>query len=95
MNVSVWLSAYDIADVRTLTCVAKLLSKYMSRLQKSIFVGLLSDEMASALYSKVSSLLGNQDKFILVHLCKSDVKKISFFKKSKDFEALMSDYLVL
>lgn len=92
---SIWLASYDISDVRTLRCVSKLLERYMIRMQRSVFVGLLSAELVSEIYCAVTRLLGKNDEFAFIHVCKADVRKMMSLHRFQAFESLMSDCLVL
>lgn len=92
---SIWLATYDISDARTLQRVSKLLERYMIRMQRSVFAGLLSDELVSEIYGAVMRLLGKNDEFAFIHMCKADVRKMVSLHRFQAFESLMSDCLVL
>lgn len=92
---SIWLATYDISDAWTLQRVSKLLERYMIRMQRSVFAGLLSDELVSEIYGAVMRLLGKNDEFAFIHMCKADVRKMVSLHRFQAFESLIGDCLVL
>ena len=92
---SIWLATYDISDARTLQRVSKLLERYMIRMQRSVFAGLLSDELVSEIYGAVMRLLGKNDEFAFIHMCKADVRNMVSLHGFQAFKSLIGDCLVL
>ena len=94
MTGDMWLATYDITNGKVLSRVSKLLSRYMVRMQRSVFAGILSDSQVSEIHKAVTCLLGERDEFAIIHICKADVGKMMFLQKPIVYESMMEDCLV-
>ena len=78
----VWIASYDIKNIRIINRVAKILLSCMVRIQESVFMGHLDDNMVYLVYEEVSALIDEDDLFLLCPVCRDDVKGIKVVGKS-------------
>lgn len=78
----VWIASYDIKKIRIINRVAKILLSCMVRIQESVFMGHLDDNMVYLVYEEVSALIDEDDLFLLCPVCRDDVKGIKVVGKS-------------
>lgn len=82
MNKKVWIAFYDITDGHRINKVAKLLLSCMVRIQKSVFMGHLDDNMVYSLYKNVITILSDDDRFLICPICKDDINGIRTIGRS-------------
>lgn len=90
-----WLAFYDIQSRRRLNKIAKKLSSCMVRVQKSVFLGNLKEDMPEKLYNESKALLEEGDKLMLIPLCKNDIDRILSYDKIIAFSMLQESTVIL
>ncbi len=76
MSMRHWLIVYDIADPKRLQKVAKLLSSYATRVQKSVFEAEAEYEVIETIREKANRIIHMEEDFIVYFdLCEQDWQK--------------------
>jgi CRISPR-associated endonuclease Cas2 len=71
-----WLIVYDICDGDRLKNVAKIVSRYAVRVQRSVFEADISDSTIDNLEARLKSIVTNDDSVFMIPLCTEDCQKI-------------------
>ncbi len=81
-----YIVAYDIADKKRLRLIANICIKYLTRVQKSVFEGDLSESQVSILQKELKKQIDKTTDSILIYfLRRSSIKKrIQLGKQIKD-----------
>jgi len=67
-----WLIIYDIRDEKRLVKVAKELSNYGVRVQKSVFEAIASDKKIGELRKKLQNIVEKEDYIVYFDICHKD-----------------------
>ncbi len=79
-----WLIVYDIANEKRLNKVAKILSSYGWRVQKSVFESSADENTIAACKARILKVIDEEEDFVIFFfVCEKDwQKKESYGKKS-------------
>ena len=67
-----WLIAYDIRNPRRLARVAKCISSYAWRLQKSIFEAHITADTMAQLEKRLNAIIRDDDTILILPICACD-----------------------
>lgn len=70
-----WLIIYDICNPKRLQRVAKLISRFATRVQKSVFEANIDDHLINLLQRKLEVLIEETDFIAIIPLCEQDWQK--------------------
>ena len=70
-----WLIIYDISNPRRLQRVAKVISQYGLRVQKSVFEADTNDGIIDILQKKLERIIKETDFIAIIPLCEQDWQK--------------------
>ena len=70
-----WIIAYDIRHPRRLARVAKTVSSYAWRLQKSIFEAHVTADTMAQLEKRLNAIIRDEDSILILPICARDREK--------------------
>ena len=90
-----WLIIYDICNPKRLQRVAKLISRYGIRVQKSVFEADTNDQMINSLQRKLGDIIEETDFIAIIPLCEQDWQKGEKYGVITPNDFISSKYEVL
>ena len=95
MSADHWLIAYDIRDGKRLGKVAKAVSSYGWRIQKSVFES-DADEMAmNELKRRLDGITAPEDFVLILSVCEKDWQKRTVYGNDEAYNPMNGTYMVL
>jgi len=70
-----WLIIYDVRDARRLARIARAMSQYAVRVQKSVFEMDAGEPIVRKLRSEVARLMAEEDFVVYFEICERDWQK--------------------
>lgn len=91
-----WLILYDIRDARRLRQVAKIVSSYGRRVQKSVFESDAPEETIKIMKRRLGYVIDENEDFILVfNICEKDWQKREKYGINSNDEILDDSFFIL
>lgn len=91
-----WLILYDIRDARRLRQVAKIVSSYGRRVQKSVFESDAPEETIKIMKRRLNYVIDENEDFILVfNICEKDWQKREKYGINSEHEILNDSFFIL
>ena len=70
-----WLIIYDIRNEKRLGKVAKIISEYGERVQKSVFECEFNDKVLQRIRMRINKILEKEDYIVYFNICETDWQK--------------------
>lgn len=90
-----WLIAYDIRHPRRLARVAKCLSSYGWRIQKSVFEAHLTEDQMDRLEKRLRVLICDEDFIFILPICEEDKKKRKIYGLTGSTDPMAETCMIL
>ena len=90
-----WIVLYDISDPKRLRDTEKIVSRYGTRIQKSVFEIDAKEGVVNILEKKLTTIIEDNDFVAILPLCSADWQKMVKYGIINSDEYMKGDFLVL